>query len=114
VPSGRTLRTTLAAACLALLLAAPAVADRIDELKAAGQVGEQVDGYLGLVKDRGSAEAKALIQEINAKRRSAYADIARRNQVPLEAVAARAGQKLVAGAAPGEWVKDSTGSWKRR
>ncbi len=104
----------LLASCLALLLALPAAAASLDEAKASGEVGEQVDGYVGLVSGKGTAAARALVEKVNAGRREAYAEIARANGISVEAVAARAGERLVKRAAPGEWVRDSSGSWKRR
>ncbi|MDJ0847627.1 MAG: YdbL family protein [Myxococcota bacterium] len=98
---------------LALLVALPATASELDQAKASGEVGEQVDGYVGLVKGKGTAAARALVERVNAGRRKAYADIARANGIAVEAVAARAGERLVKRAGPGEWVRDSSGSWKR-
>ena len=109
-------RTAMAvfASGLVLVLALSAAALGLDEAKAAGQVGEQIDGYVGLVKGQGTAAARELVARVNAGRRDAYAEIARSTGASVEAVAARAGQRLVGRAPPGQWVLDGTGSWKRR
>ena len=106
------LRTALAA--VALLVAAPAAALDLDGAKASGQAGERVDGYVGAVAGSPPAEVVALVNAVNAKRRAHYADIAKRNGVPVDAVAAEAGRKLVDRAPPGQWVADASGRWRKK
>ena len=89
-------------------------AEEIDAAKQAGVVGEQVDGYLGLVRDDVPAEVKALVDEVNTRRRTAYAALAAKNGAPVEAVSRLAGEKLIARAGPGEYVRDDTGAWKQK
>jgi uncharacterized protein YdbL (DUF1318 family) len=89
-------------------------AEEIDAAKHAGLVGEQSDGYLGLVRAGAPADVKGLVDEVNGKRRAAYAEIAAKNGTPVEAVARLAGVKLVERAAPGEYVRDDTGEWKQK
>ena len=106
------LRTLAAAACtLALLAAAPALAIDLDTAKTSGLVGEQLDDYVGLVNPGAPQEVKALVDDVNGKRRDHYQEIARRNGTEVRAVAALAGAKLVEKAPAGQWVKDSTGRW---
>lgn len=89
-------------------------AEEIDAAKQAGLVGEQSDGYLGLVRGDAPPEVISLVDEVNAKRRTAYEEIAMRNGTPVETVARLAGAKLVERAAPGEFVRDDTGKWKQK
>jgi uncharacterized protein len=89
-------------------------AEEIDAAKQSGVVGEQVDGYLGLVRADASAEVKALVDEVNTKRRSAYEEIAAKNGTSVETVARLAGAKLIERAAAGELVRDDTGQWKKK
>jgi uncharacterized protein len=89
-------------------------AEEIDAAKQAGIVGEQSDGYLGLVRSDAAAEVQALVSEVNTKRRAAYEEIATRNGTPVDAVARLAGAKLVERAAPGQYVRDDTGRWKQK
>ena len=106
------------AALLALaLLAVPAsvvLADQLGDAKKAGSVGERPDGYLGVVSGDAGAEVKALVEEINGKRREKYSAIAKKRGTSVEAVAALAGAKLVEGASPGEYVMTSSGKWTRK
>jgi uncharacterized protein YdbL (DUF1318 family) len=105
----------LAIAAVLLLLAAPpgARADELDAAKAAGHVGERADGYLGVVSGA-PASAKALVDSVNAKRRAKYAEIAKQNGTPVEAVAALMGEKLIDRAPAGQYVMGADGRWKKK
>ncbi len=97
------------------LIAAPAVfADGLDGHKASGQVGEQLDGYVGVVTQSPSAELKELVDDFNNKRRERYADIAKSRGIDVSQVAALAGKKLVERAPSGQYVRDSSGKWRKR
>jgi uncharacterized protein len=98
---------------LALAVALPAFALDLDEARSKGAVGERSDGYVAAVKDSPSDEVKHLVDEVNAKRRAHYEEIAGRNGAPVEAVAALAGQKLIANAPAGQFVNDGSG-WKKK
>jgi len=102
----------LLACVLALGLAAPALALGLADAKAKGLVGEQADGYLGVVS--GGGEASALVQEVNAKRRAEYAEIAKKRGTAVDDVAALAGAKLVSRTPSGQYVRDSTGKWVKK
>lgn len=109
-----TRRAALAGAALAgvALAAAPARAQSLDEARARGLVGEQPNGYLGVVTPAPGIEA--LVTSINAQRRAAYEGIARDNGVPLAAVEQQAGQTLIGRAAPGTFVMNASGTWVRK
>jgi hypothetical protein len=91
-----------------------AAPESLQELKQAGQVGEQVDGYVGIVGSDLDEQGRALVDRINAERMAAYARIAEAEGVAVEQVAALAGAKLVEGAPSGQYVRDSTGAWKQK
>ncbi len=111
----RTLVTALAGmAAWAALGAAPAWALELDAAKAQGWIGERRDGYVGLVDAAAPAEARALVDQINAERRNAYDAVARQNSVPRDQVEALAGQKLIQRAAAGTFVMDAAGRWIRK
>jgi uncharacterized protein YdbL (DUF1318 family) len=100
---------------LALVLAvAPALAGSLDDAKAAGQVGERLDGYLGLVDASAPGDVKALVESVNAGRRQKYAEIAAKQSTTTKDVAALAGAKLIERTQPGHYVMDASGSWKRK
>ena len=74
----------------------------LEEAKTQGIVGEQPNGYLGVVQPGASAEVQALVNDVNQKRRHMYEDIARRNSTKLEAVEMLAGKTAI----------DNTQTWK--
>lgn len=106
-------RKTAWLTALVLAIALPALALDLDEARAKGKVGERADGYVAAVKEDPSEEVKQLVAQVNAKRRAYYEEIAQRNGAPVEAVAALAGQKLIAGAPAGQFVNDGSG-WKKK
>lgn len=100
------------AALAAVLAAGPARAQTLDQAKAAGLVGEMPNGYVGAVQ--GGAEVQALVDSVNAQRRAAYQDVARRTGAPLAAVEQEAGAKLIARAPAGQFVLNASGQWVRK
>jgi hypothetical protein len=107
----------LAAALLASLclsLAAAAQASPLDDAKARGLVGERADGYVGVVDASAPADVKLLVEDVNKRRAHEYEAIAKRNGTNATAVGALAGAKLVERAAPGQFVMDASGSWKKK
>jgi uncharacterized protein YdbL (DUF1318 family) len=81
--------------------------------RAAGQVGEQPDGYLGVVGG-GSAELRALVSNINIQRKSAYTQKAQASGATVEQLAFTSGCNLIAQTQPGEKYKAPDGSWQTR
>mgnify|MGYP001240469398 CR=1 FL=1 len=110
-------RLIIGAAAAGLMLAVPASAQRdpaYDAARAAGQIGEQIDGYLGFV---GSPDAalRALVEDINIKRRAAYAEKAKAANATLKDYAFTSGCLLIARTKPGEMYQGPDGStWLKR
>jgi uncharacterized protein YdbL (DUF1318 family) len=100
-------------ALLVLAFALPALALDLAEARATGAVGERADGYVAARTEKPAEDVKALVADVNAKRRAAYEEIAKRNGTPVEAVAALAGQKLIAAAPAGQWVDEGSG-WRKK
>lgn len=99
------------------LLAVPSgsvQASQLDDAKKAGSVGERPDGYLGVVAKDAGPDVKALVKQINAKRKQSYGQIAKKRGASVEEVAALAGAKLVNGAPPGHYVMTKSGKWVRK
>ena len=97
---------------LLLVSAGDLKAGPLDDAKSQGLVGEQSDGYLGAVSGDGSVQG--LINDINAKRKAKYEEIAKKRGAPTEAVAQIAGKKLVERTPAGQYVRGSDGQWKQR
>ena len=94
----------LVAIVAGLAVATPAAADPLDDAKAAGLVGEQPDGYLGLVRPDAPASVAALVADINAKRGTHYAEIAAGTASTVDLVGAVVAQKLYKEAPPGHYL----------
>ena len=86
----------------------------LDGAKAAGQIGESVDGYVHLVDKNAPADVKALMKDVNNKRRAKYGSIASKRGAPVKDVAALAGAKLVERTPAGQYVMDSGGKWRKK
>lgn len=98
---------------LAILAPVPVGADDLAQAKAAGLVGEQLDGYLGVVRPDTSSNIRALVSSINRQRRSEYERIAAKHGVSTEQVAQIAAQKLIQQTPAGQYVQTPSG-WQRR
>ena len=96
------------------VLSTSADALTLDEARAQGLIGEQSNGYLGLVPGQSNAAAAALVQQINAKRRAAYQSVADDHGTSLGSVEALAGRKLIGRLGAGQWFQDQGGQWRRR
>jgi len=80
--------------------------------RAAGQVGEQPDGYLGVVGEATPA-IRALVNSINIQRKAAYTRGAGAGAT-IEQFAFVSGCNLIAKTVPGEKYKTPGGEWKTR
>lgn len=98
-------------------LVAPAVAQQRDpayaSARAAGQIGEQPDGYLGIV-GAANPTLQRLVDDINIKRRATYAERAKEKKQTLEAYALTAGCTLIDRTEEGEKYQAPDGSWQTR
>ncbi|MDP4575509.1 YdbL family protein [Qipengyuania sp. G39] len=81
--------------------------------RSAGQVGEKMDGYLGIV-GASTPELQRLVNDINIKRRAVYAERAKATNATLEEYALTAGCQAILATAPGEKYQAPSGSWETR
>ena len=112
----RKLLTATVAAATIGGMAAPAAAQRdpvYAEARAAGQVGEKMDGYLGIVGAQ-TPQLRRVVNDINIKRRAVYAKRAQANNATLEEYALTAGCQAILQTSPGEKYQAPDGSWKTR
>jgi len=111
----RTLHRMLGCVFAMLLALAPlAQADALDDAKSNGTVGEQANGYLGIVTPPGSEAIRALVLDINARRQSQYRSIAQRNDIALDAVELLGAQKALEKTPAGQFIRLADGSWRRK
>lgn len=108
-------RSLMLGAALAATVATPAMAQRDPAYAAAraeGRVGEKPDGYLqALASD---SATRALVDDLNIKRRAAYFEQARGEAVPVDQVAFVAGCRNVLRTVAGEKYQAPDGSWQTR
>ncbi|EMD1655870.1 YdbL family protein [Pluralibacter gergoviae] len=102
----------IAIAALLALVCQSAQALTLEQARAEGRVGETLSGYLAPVAQ--DADTQALVARINAARSASYQQLASQNNVPVNEVAKMAGQKLVARAQPGEYVRGMNGQWLKK
>ncbi|MFB2754859.1 YdbL family protein [Shewanella xiamenensis] len=84
----------------------------LQEAKSQGYLGEQPNGYLGLVQNNN--DAKAVMDEVNNKRRAHYETIAKKNNISAADVAKLAGEKAIAATDKGNYVQNAQGKWVKK
>lgn len=80
-------------------------------IKAAGQAGEKIDGYLGVVGDA-PPSVRDQVQAINIKRRALYTRLAQQRGATIEEVAAKTGCELIERLPAGQ-MYNTGGGWTR-
>ena len=113
----RRLGLSAMAAILAVgAIGAAAVAANRDPAYAAarssGQIGEQVDGYLGVIS--GGPDIRRMVEDLNIKRKAVYAQKAQEQHATIEDYAFTSGCLLISQTVPGEKYQAPDGSWKTR
>jgi hypothetical protein len=86
----------------------------LGEAKEQGLVGEARTGYLEAVQQPPSAEVKALIAEVNAKRKAQFQSTAEKTNTTLPQVANRFWELAVERTAPGHYYQDANGNWRKK
>lgn len=98
---------------LSLAAALPAMARPLEAERAQGLVGDQADGYLGVVTG-GNPALQAQVAQINTQRAQQYAEIARQRGTSPAAVGAITGQTLYNETPKGQFFRDANGNWIRK
>jgi uncharacterized protein YdbL (DUF1318 family) len=107
------------AALALVLLTTPAFADlaadkaTVDAAKAAGKVGEQADGFLGIVAGA-DGTITAAVNEINAGRREVYTQTASKSGVSPDAAGQATGAQLISRVPAGQFFKPLGGAWTKK
>jgi uncharacterized protein len=96
--------------CLVLVFSLPLMAMDLQQAmsglgtaKTQGLVGEQPDGYLGVVNKSGDADE--IVKLINEARRAQYQRLAKDNSIALPDVEAMAGQKAIEKTQSGQYIQ---------
>ena len=110
---GAVMKRLVIAAFLTLALQSAWAID-IDSAKNQGLVGEANTGYLAAVRQPASAEVRALIADVNAKRRAQFERTAASTGATLEQVRVRFYQLAVQKTRRGHYYQDASGNWQRK
>lgn len=108
-----------AVAAAALLLTVPMAAQAQSRdpayaaARASGQIGEKMDGYLGYIGTP-SAALRAVVEDLNIKRRAVYSDRAKAANATVEEFAFTAGCLAISRTTPGEKYQAPGGGWATR
>ena len=113
----KTKAVMMVAAAVALIgISGVAIAQRDPAYAAAraeGLVGEQPDGYLGIV-GAATPALRTLVNSINIQRKAAYTQKAQASGATVEQMAFTSGCNLIVQTASGEKYKTPEGVWKTR
>jgi len=82
--------------------------------KADGLIGEQANGYLGLVVQNAPANIKKLVSETNAKRKAGYQKIAAKQGTGVSEVEKVGGMTAIEKTVRGNYVRDTSGKWRKK
>ncbi len=97
-----------------LLLLQNAWAIDIRDAKSQGLVGEANSGYIAAVQSPASAEVRALIADVNKKRKARFEATARKTDTTVAQVANRFYELAVQKTAAGHYYQGSNGNWKKK
>ncbi|PVM85808.1 YdbL family protein [Caulobacter endophyticus] len=115
----KTMTVLAIAAALGAVAAAPVMAQSaaakaaVDAAKSAGAVGEQADGFLGIVSG-GDADLRAAVAEINTGRAAVYKDTAAKTGVTADAAGQATAKQLYSRLAAGQYWKPLGGGWVKK
>ena len=109
------IRQVLAALLISLLAVSVAVAaSKLSQPKADGLIGEQSNGYLGLVVQSAPADIRKLVEETNTKRKAGYQKIAAKQGASLSDVEKVGGNTAIEKTLRGNYIRDANGTWRKK
>ena len=99
---------------ISVLAVSVAIASNLSQAKADGYIGEQPNGYLGLVDNSAPANIKSLVANVNAKRKAGYEKIARKQGTSLGEVEKVGGKTALEKTLQGNYIRSSDGRWSKK
>ncbi len=97
-----------------MVVSVASAASALTQPKADGLIGEQVNGYIGLVKQNLSADIKNLVNDVNARRKAGYQNIAKKQGTSLAEVERVGGNKAIEKTLSGNYIRDASGAWRKK
>ncbi|MDX1710940.1 MAG: YdbL family protein [Rhodovibrionaceae bacterium] len=104
---------TAFAASLLTAPGGPAQAASLDELRAAGVIAERFDGLLE-IRQGGNAEARQIVQQVNAERTKIYQKRANEQGVSVDQVGRVYAKQILQKAPAGTYFKQENGSYVQK
>ena len=99
---------------VSMMAVSVAVASALSQPKADGLIGEQANGYIGLVREDIPADIKKLVDETNAKRKAGYQKIAQKQGIALSEVEKVGGNTAYEKTLKGNYYQDASGVWRKK
>ena len=99
---------------ISMLAVTIAVASPLTQPKADGLIGEQANGYIGMVKQNVPADIKKLVNDVNAKRKAGYQKIAIKQGTSLAEVERVGGNTAIEKTLRGNYIRDASGAWRKK
>lgn len=96
-----------------LIFSGHLMAASLSSAKAAGQIGEQSNGYIGFVKTAPD-DVKELVRDVNSKRKARYKKIAISKKLSLSEVEKVGGRKAIEKTVSGNYVKRAGEGWTKK
>jgi uncharacterized protein YdbL (DUF1318 family) len=87
---------------------------RLDTYRANGVIAERFDGYVEIRDSNAPSEARALVKDVNARRRALYSQRASESNVPVEEIGKVFATKIVDSAPPGTYFRRPSGDFVRK
>ena len=106
--------SVLLALLISMMTVSVAVASALTQPKADGLIGEQANGYIGLVRQDIPADITELVNEVNAKRKAGYQKIAAGQGTSLAEVEIVGGNKAIEKTLRGNYIRDTSGAWRKK
>lgn len=115
IKSNNWIKQIFVALLISLLAVSVAVAaSPLTQPKADGLIGEQANGYLGLVTQSAPANIKKLVNDTNAKRKAGYQKIAAKQGTSLSEVEKVGGMTAIEKTLRGNYIRDTSGAWRKK
>ena len=112
--SNKLITTVFLSLLLSMMTVSTVNASPLTQPKADGLIGEQANGYIGLVTQNVPSDIKKLVNDVNAKRKAGYQKIASKQGTSLTEVEKVGGQTAIEKTLRGNYVREASGGWRKK
>jgi len=106
--------SVLLALLISMLAVSVAAASPLTQPKADGLIGEQANGYIGLVRQDVPADIRRLVNDTNTKRKAGYQKIAASQGTDLADVEKVGGNTAIEKTLKGNYIREAGGAWRKK